>query len=123
MARIFLDANAFIDLVTSRTINQLKQLSGHELFISPLSIHIFLYVFKVKVPSKIIGNLLRYLSLISLTDGIVAKALIGPTTDFEDNVQLHSAASVDCDFLLTSDRKLLKTKFFGKTQITSALPS
>lgn len=41
--------------------------------------------------------------------------------NLEDNIQLHSAAEAECDFFLTSDDKLLKIKFFGKTEIKSGL--
>lgn len=47
------------------------------------------------------------------------KALEGPTVDFEDNTQLHSAAEAECDYFLTNDEKLLKMKFFGKTRLTN----
>lgn len=37
--------------------------------------------------------------------------------------QLHSAAEAECDYFLTSDKKLLAMKFFGKTRIVSTLGS
>lgn len=44
-----------------------------------------------------------------------------PTSDLEDNIQLHSAAEADCDYFLTSDKKLLAMIYFGKTKIVSTL--
>jgi len=43
--------------------------------------------------------------------------MTGPTDDFEDNVQLHSAVMGDCDYFLTMDKKLIKMKYFGKMRI------
>lgn len=65
----------------------------------------------------------EYLILIPFTELIAQSALLGPVADFEDNVQLHSAASADCDFFLTSDKKLLDMKFFGKARIIQELTS
>lgn len=47
--------------------------------------------------------------------------LSGPTVDFEDNVQLHSAAEAECEIFLTEDKKLLKLGFFGKTHVVSQI--
>ncbi len=44
-------------------------------------------------------------------------AMGGPTTDLEDNIQLHSAAEAECDYFLTNDKQILNLKFFGKTRI------
>ncbi len=117
MARVFLDTNVFIDLVEKRK-NQISSYSSKEkLFISPLSIHILLYVFKRKVPYLPFSDIEEIFTLITFDEFTSYKALIGPTNDFEDNVQLHSAADGECDFFLTEDKELLNMKFFGKTQI------
>ena len=54
--------------------------------------------------------------IVEFSDTILKRALEGPTPDFEDNVQLHSAAEAECDLFLSEDKKLLELKFFGKTQ-------
>jgi len=64
---------------------------------------------------------LKTLHLISLTDKIIDKALLGPTKDLEDNIQLHSAVEADCDIFLTNDKALLKMGYFGKTKIVDHL--
>lgn len=87
MAKIFIDANIFIDLVEKRSQLNLDDIE-------------------------------RFL-IIDFNSDILNKAIIDPTSDLEDNIQLHSAAEADCDLFLTSDAKLLKLKFFGKTEITS----
>ena len=60
-------------------------------------------------------------NLIGLDQDILSKALNGPTSDLEDNIQLHSGAEADCDIFLTKDKQLLNMKFFGKLQILSTL--
>ncbi len=50
------------------------------------------------------------------------RALQGPTTDVEDNIQLHSSVEAGCDLFLTHDEALLNLTFFGKMRIASRLP-
>lgn len=122
MAKVFLDANAFVDFVEERGNFDLKQLSGHSLFLSPLSIHIISYLYKYRIPEKKLDEKMREtFTLIPFDVTMTERALNGPMPDFEDNVQLHSAAEAECDLFLTSDEKLLKMKFFGKTRIVSIL--
>lgn len=121
MAKIFLDTNLFLDLIEGRKDLVLEDLSGHTVFISPLSIHVLMYVSKGKVPHDKIADNLYLFSLIPFDQKIVRKALLGPTTDFEDNTQLHSAAESECEFFMTGDKKLLSLKFFGKARILQNL--
>lgn len=120
MARVFLDTNLYID-ITKRAREKLEPLRGDLLFISPLSTHILFYTYKLKVPDQEVNEIREQLGIVPLTKNILNKALEGPTNDLEDNIQLHSAAEADCDIFLTSDRKLLQLKFFGKTEINSSL--
>lgn len=120
MARVFLDTNYYIDL-TKRKREVLDSLVNRLLFISPLSTHILFYIQKLKVPNEEMNNLQKQFGLVSLTKHILDKALVGPTHDLEDNIQLHSAAEADCEVFLTQDERLLQMKFFGKTQIMDRL--
>ena len=121
MAKVFLDANYFIDVVErDRTIDFSKFLN-HSLFVSPLSVHILCYVYRYKVPQESLRHLGKYFILVAFDEVVTQRAIVGPTKDFEDNVQLHSAAEASCDFFLTRDERLRKLKFFGKTQIVSLL--
>lgn len=117
MAKVFLDVNVIIDMLEERKHISLAIIQKHEVYLSPLSIHIFSYVEKKTMPYSPLSEFLQNNNLVDLTESLTNKALIGPTNDFEDNVQLHSAAEVDCDIFLTSDKDLLDMKFFGKTQI------
>lgn len=121
MAKVFLNTNILIDLVEKRKPATTDSLDGHDVFISPLSIHIFMYVTKQKVPYKKLSDIISKFQFVTFNQEIVYKSLGDPTSDFEDNVQLHSAAEEDCDIFLTSDSKLLNLKFFGKTQIKDSL--
>ena len=122
MAKIFLDANIFIDLVEERKSTDRKQLYTHDLYLSPLSIHILTYLYKYKIPDERLANIEMFFELIPFNTQITVEALEGPTADFEDNVQLTSASTAQCDVFLTSDEKLLKLKFFGKMKLKSSLP-
>ena len=117
MARVFLDANVYIDIIKGRKNIDLKELEGNDLFISPLSVHLLTYIFKYKIPDHELDVNREQFNLVPFSKNITLKALIGPTNDFEDNVQLHSAALSECDLFLTNDKELLAMKFFGKTQI------
>lgn len=121
MARVFLDTNFYID-VTKRAKEKWESLTEHLLFISPLSTHILFYTRKLKVPDWDVNQLQDAFGIVPFTEEVLKKALIGPTSDLEDNIQLHSATEVNCDLFITKDRKLLNMKFFGKTQILPELP-
>lgn len=122
MARVFLDTNFYID-ITKRAKEKWKSLGENLLFISPLSTHILFYARKLKVPDQEVNELQKQFGIVPLTKIILDKALMGPTNDLEDNIQLHSGAEAECDFFLTGDENLLDLKFFGKMQILSDLIS
>lgn len=121
MARIFLDTNFYIDL-TKRAQHKWLSLKENLLFISPLSTHTLFYARKLKVPDQEVNQLQNLFGMSPLTKEVLDRALVGPTSDLEDNIQLHSAVEAECDIFLTSDAKLLKLKFFGKLKILSAIP-
>ncbi len=120
MARVFLDTNFYIDIVY-RKPEVLENFSNLKLYYSPLSTHILFYALKIKVPEEKILKITKVFRSVDLTFDILEKALFGPTADLEDNIQLHSAAEAECNYFLTNDERLLKMKFFGKTEIKSAL--
>lgn len=121
MAKVFLDANYFIGLVNRTPETEVNILEGQKGYISALSCHILCYVNKVKLPDKKIQSFTEDFHVIDLTNSIIQKAFDGPTSDMEDNIQLHSAAEAECDYFLTSDKKLLAMTFFGKTRVVSTL--
>lgn len=122
MAKVFLDTNAFIDLLISRNNRNIEEVDEHDVYISPLSIHITFYTYKRLVPLVKLSKFVKQLIIIDFDKKIASKSLEGPSQDFEDNVQLHSATQAKADYLLTSDRKLLNLKFFGEMQIANKIP-
>lgn len=121
MARIFLDTNVYIDLIKKRTDQELANFQTHDLFISPLSIHILAYTYKYKIPNHELKVNQEAFNILPFNTKIVNQALAGPTDDFEDNVQLHSAAEAECSQFLTRDKELQKLVFFGKTKIVTKI--
>ena len=118
MARVFLDINIFIDAIHRAPEKQiLETLEGNVIYVSPLSIHIYYYTFKIKISNKKTAFQKESFHLVDFSENILDKALEGPTGDLEDNIQLHSAVEADCNIFLTSDTTLLNLKFFGKVQI------
>ncbi len=117
MAKVFLDTNYFIGLANRAPEVETDILNEQKGFISALSCHILFYVNKIDVPDTKMNSFISDFNLINLSQDILDKALVGPTKDLEDNIQLHSAIKADCDVFLTNDAKLLKLKFFGKTEI------
>ena len=120
MANIFLDSNKVFDIISRNTAIK-KDLEGHTIYVSPLSIHIFAYSAKIKIPNKDLNDAVNELKVVPFSPLLLTFALQGPTADLEDNIQLHSAAESDCEYFLTEDKKLLKMKFFGKTKIVSQI--
>lgn len=123
MAKVFLDTNIVIDLVEERGQITPGELNDHDIFISPLSVHILMYITKHKVPYSKLRDTINSFILIPFDENITHHALSGPTSDFEDNVQLHSCAEAACDYFLTADKKIVDMKFFGKTYIASQMES
>lgn len=120
MARIFLDTNYFIDAIHRHPEKQiLEDLENHIAYISPLSFHIYCYIYKIDMPNKKVLLQKDKFQVIDFSEDILERALLGPTNDFEDNVQLHSAAEADCNVFLTNDKKIKDLKFFGKVKIDS----
>lgn len=122
MARLFIDTNYYIDVVYRNT-RPIADLNDHLLFISTLSTHILFYTQKIKVPNDSQTKFQELFGFVPLTKHILDKSLQGPTSDLENNIQLHSCIEVDCTYFLTSDKKLLNMKFFGKTLLVETIPT
>lgn len=120
MASIFLDTNVFFDIII-RDRKKASLFEGNMLYISPLSYHIYCYSEGIKIPDKYLGLTIKNFEFVALSKDLLKKAMEGPTQDLEDNIQLHSALMADCDYFLTSDRRLLNLKFYKKTKIVSKI--
>jgi len=119
MARVFLDTNYFID-IAQRNPGVGKAVDGQEIVISSLSVHILAYINKINIPNVALTRLVNQVQVVDFDKKVLNLALRGPTKDLEDNIQLHSAASSECNFFLTNDKTLLKMKFFGKVQVLNS---
>jgi len=121
-SKIYIDTNIYIDILERKNII-LDKVKDNFLFISPLSIHIFCYISKIKIPNTKISKINNtFFNIVNLDEDIIYKSLEGPTNDFEDNIQLHSSAKCEADVFYTNDKKLLNMKFFGKTKIENINP-
>lgn len=97
------------------------KLVKNKVYLSPLSVHIYIYLYKKKMPDQNLLKIQELINFVPIDESITNKSMAGPTSDFEDNLQLHSAASFECDYFLTNDKHLLSLRFFGKTQIADSL--
>lgn len=122
MASVFLDANVFIDAMEERREVDIEDFAGYSLVVSPVSVATLAYLYKYKIPEEKLSTQLSFYNFAELNERLVHFASEGPTADFEDNLQLHTAAAAECDLFLTRDEELLKLKFFGKMRILSAMP-
>lgn len=120
MAKIFLDTNILIDIY-ERNQGRIGELILHKIWLSPLSFHVLAYLDKIKMPNQKFADMQEDFGIIPLAADLLTKASRGPTSDLEDNIQLHSAAIANCDFFLTGDKQLLKMKYFGQMEIVSNL--
>ena len=119
MAAIFLDANVVIDLIEKRGKGPLPFEDADKLSISPLSVHILAYAYRHPIPSSKLAGIADIFEIIPFDAAIVERALLGPTKDLEDNVQLHSAAAHGCSRFLTNDKQLLSMGYFGTMEIVA----
>ena len=116
MTNIYLDTNIIFDLY-GRNPSRIDEVTGHNTYASLLSLHILAYATKAKIPDAKLNSLVKKLNLVSITKNILSRALIGPTSDLEDNMQLHSAIKAGCQYFLTEDQTLLRMGIFGEIQI------
>lgn len=121
MAKVFLDANVYIDFMESRDKLLAKALDGGDLFVSTISIGIWTYIYKRFVSNNSLLEMFNTFNFVDYTSSIAKRSVLGPTSDFEDNVQLHSASEANCDIFITKDLKLLKLGYFGKVHISDSL--
>ena len=121
MAKVFLDANIFIDITEGRDKALAKVLEGNEVCVSTLSIGIWTYVYKRNVPDDKFAELFDTYNFVDCTVAIAKGSSFGPTEDFEDNVQLNSALDAGCGVFITKDKSLLKLGYFGKVRICESL--
>lgn len=119
MAGLFLDANIIIDILSRQQSFDLTRLGDNPLYISALTVHLGTYFTKTKIPDKLITHFFQQLRIVPLSEKIIDPSLIGPTSDFEDNVQLNSAQEAKVGYFITQDKALIKMGIFGSVKIIS----
>jgi len=133
MSKIFLDANVFIDLLTSRNKEgieykrSLNLIDSSNIYLSVLSIHIAYYILKIKPKSKLsvdIKNFCKVINMIPLSEDTLSQSMDLGYKDFEDTLQYISAIDSGCNLFLTRDKKdfnNLKKVCPNKIKIVSSL--
>lgn len=121
MAKVFLDTNKLFDYLEREPESLVDIVGSHEVYILALSVHIFCYVYKRTMPDNQLTELLKNFHILGIDQTITHKSLLGPTSDMEDNLQLHTAVTGACDIFITRDQKLLQLKYFGKMEIREEL--
>lgn len=114
MANIFLDVNILVNVIQQGVSYDTGQKQSY--YISALTIHILMYLSRNR-RNELVESLARKLHIVDYTEDIVLKGFTGPTQDYEDNVQLHSAIKGICDLFYTKDKELLKLGYFGSMKI------
>ncbi|MFZ2153068.1 MAG: hypothetical protein WAV41_03345 [Microgenomates group bacterium] len=121
MANIYLDVNILVDIFGERKHSFEVMIGDNCTVVSALSVHILSYILKMKIPDEMLNKIVNRFKVVDLDKNVVEKSLLGPTDDFEDNVQLYSGLEGECDYFLTMDKKLLRMKYFGKMKICDKL--
>jgi predicted nucleic acid-binding protein len=119
MASLFLDTNCLIDIIENRDPSLRARVEPHTVSISVLSLPILVYVGKYKIPHEKLQLIGKYFHLAPLSTQVATQSLSGPTSDYEDNIQLYTAVANKCELFLTRDKGLLKLKKFEFLKIFS----
>jgi predicted nucleic acid-binding protein len=114
MEKVFLDTNCFIDILEKRDLTLIDFVGHYSLYISAISIGTWAYIFKHRVPNSKFDLILATFNIESTILNLIERSFVGPTSDYEDNVQLHSATNSGCSIFMTRDKRLQKLRnFFG----------
>lgn len=119
MAKYFIDTNFFMRSYEGLFLDSLSKIANHELYISALTVHITCYVHAISLPNTAFTEHLSYFTLLPMTNSAVVASLAGPTPDYEDNLQLVTAAQNHIPVFVTLDKKLLKLQKHLNTAIIS----
>jgi predicted nucleic acid-binding protein len=107
MKRVFLDTNIIVDLIADRRpfskyaiqIFQKAESKELELFTSSHSIATTHYLLKKYLEEKelrdVLYNLLDFVNVVAVDEGIIKKGLRSKHKDFEDSIQILCASSIE----------------------------
>ena len=115
--KILVDVNVFIDVLTKRanwagslrTLNLVRKSPEVEGWVSALTVPL-LYFYRLRVVEEKQARTdaqaaVKGFQLVPLTQDIIDKALASALPDFQDNIQLTSAATIAADHLITRNKK------------------
>ena len=115
--RIFLDTNVFLDCLLARepgwqaAAKILNMAAKNEVsaFTSSVSFCNMAYILNKLEKARIVENDLQFLldivQIVPNTAQMLGQALIEPLPDYEDSVQYVSALKVECNYLITANKK------------------
>ena len=121
MKRVFLDTNIIVDLIADRKpfskyaiqIFQKAESKELELFTSSHSIATTHYLLKKYLEEKelrdVLHNLLDFVNVVAVDEGIIKKGLRSKHKDFEDSIQILCASSIEkIDCIVSRNTKEFK---------------
>ncbi len=121
--KIFLDTNIVIDIMTQRSDSYFSILllknSSLEKHISALTVPNVAYTVK-DLNNDLFRNFLRAININPLDNEVIEIAFVldQDVKDFDDSIQIASALRANCKYLITRDKKLLKSKINSLKIIT-----
>lgn len=119
MDKIFLDTNVFMRLLEGRLEDSWQKFDAYQCCISALSIHIAVYVHKLRIPNATMSSFTTHFVILPISNQASKQSLEGPTSDYEDNLQLHTALESNTAQFVTLDKKLLDLKSIGIMNVVS----
>lgn len=121
MKRVFLDTNIIVDLIADRRpfskyaiqIFQKAESKELELFTSSHSIATTHYLLKKYLEEKelrdVLYNLLDFVNVVAVDEGIIKKGFRSKHKDFEDSIQILCASSIEkIDCIVSRNTKEFK---------------
>ncbi len=121
MNKVFLDTNFFMRLLEGQLLEQGKKLDTSERLISPLSIHIATYVHRLTMPDERFTDFVSHFTVVLTSPACAQVSLCQPTSDYEDNIQLNTAAEAGATIFYTLDKQLLALQAYSSFIIKSPM--
>ncbi|MBQ4277080.1 MAG: PIN domain-containing protein [Bacteroidaceae bacterium] len=115
MKRVFLDTNIFIDYINNRNgADDAEQIfacgfaNDARLFASSLTFANMAYIIKGRTQEEKYDALKQMAAIVDIIDlgkKEIMEAIAHPVKDFEDMLQYQCAKAVNCDYIVTNDRR------------------
>jgi predicted nucleic acid-binding protein len=119
MAKFFIDTNFFMRTYEGLYREPMAALANQHRFISALTLHITCYVHKIKIPDQNLSTHSEHFTVLPINTSTADSSLTGPTSDFEDNIQLNTCLENMIPTFVTLDKELLKLSHYKNVSIIS----